>query len=430
LAVSSTAPGTLFIGTESMGLLRSNDRGASWQVVNSPELILGGAGALSVTALAIHPDDEQVMVAATGVWLGSTSAQLAPLGIFVSADGGREWFMAARAPLGAPVVNSLRPAAGSPATFVVETADGSHTLQVALNADLLSALDAASPARRAAAARIIGLTGDAAALPALTARLEDSDPLAGDRIVEAATRLGGNEVSGSLRALLASDDEALQARAAYGLGLLKDETSVTALGATLAHGGPMAARRAAEALAAIGTPEAVAKLIEPLAIPEMTPARHAAQAGLEQAGKPAVEPLAAALTSNDPIMRTHAAEALGWLKPIAATEALATALSDPDRNVRTEAAWALGELATGEARTALAKAIRSEDEATRSAAEAALARADRLTGNGAEMKPGGALLATLAQAGTARWTLLGLTLALAAALVFARPVAQMRLHGR
>jgi HEAT repeat protein len=160
----------------------------------------------------------------------------------------------------------------------------------------------------------------------------------------------------------------------------------------------------------------------------MTPARHAAQIGLELAGRSAVGPLAAALAEADPVMRAHAAQALGWLKPVQATDALKSALRDSDVSVRTEAAWALGELATDDARAALAEAARFEDAATRTAAATALVRAGQTAGSGAALSPAGALLAMLAQAGTARWSLLGLTLALAAVLLLTGPGAGGRLH--
>ena len=80
LAVSHDAPGTVFVGTESSGLLRSNDRGATWQPVNSPEFLSGGAGAMAVSDVVINPDDAQVMYAATGVWLGTTRGAPGPAG--------------------------------------------------------------------------------------------------------------------------------------------------------------------------------------------------------------------------------------------------------------------------------------------------------------------------------------------------------------
>ena len=44
-----------------------------------------------MTALAIDPEDEQIVYAATNIWLGTSTAHLTPLGVAVSVDGGRQW---------------------------------------------------------------------------------------------------------------------------------------------------------------------------------------------------------------------------------------------------------------------------------------------------------------------------------------------------
>ena len=51
----------------------------------------GHAAPLAVTALAIDPEDEQIVYAATNIWLGTNPAHLTPLGVAVSVDGGRQW---------------------------------------------------------------------------------------------------------------------------------------------------------------------------------------------------------------------------------------------------------------------------------------------------------------------------------------------------
>ena len=192
----------------------------------------------------------------------------------------------------------------------------------------------------------------------------------------------------------------------------------------------MPARHAAEALAAIGTPEAVDALIEPLGQDQTETARHAALIGLSLAGRPAIEPLAAALDSSDPMLRANAAQALGWLKPAAATDALIAALDDPNAAVRREVAWALGETGTEQARLALATAAEREANAeTRAAANAALARIERTMGEALVQESAGAtLLRMLGQVPPTRWTLFGLGVVLALALLL-MPTLPTR-HGR
>lgn len=424
IAVSNADPGTVFVGTESSGLLRTNDRGATWQPVNSPELLLGGAGAMYVGDVAINPDDEQVLYAATGVWLGTSTMRLAPLGVFISVDGGRQWFTMARAPLGAAPITGLRPIAGSLTSVGVQDVDGERVIELKLDSGLVEGLSSDNATRRAAAARAVGFIGDRNALPYLAARLNDPDSLAGDRVVEAVAALGGKESLPELRTMLDARDEALRARAAYGLGLLKDTASVSALGEMLHGDAALPARRAAEALAMIATPEAIDALVRSLHGGSADAARHAALIGLTQVGRPAIEPLATQLASADPVLRSNAAQALGWLKPVEATDALIAALGDSDASVRSEAAWALGELGTTDAREALAAALERETNAeAKAAVDAALVQAQRASGASAiEVGSGGALLHLLAQVPPTRWTLFGLGIILAVALLLIPPM--------
>jgi hypothetical protein len=423
LAISHETPGVLFVGTESMGLLRSNDRGASWQIINDPNLLLGGAGALAITALTINPDDEQTMYAASGVWLGTFNSRLSPLGVFVSLNGGYNWFEMAQAPLGASNTTTLKSVPGNPGTVMAEDSDGWHAVRLVWNEQLTNALGSTDASVRASAARAAGVIGDPVAMSALLARLQDPDILVGDRIVESIAMLDAQGATPVLRAMLNSPDEALQARAAYGLGLLHDEASVPQLRAMLLSGKALAARRAAEALGTIGTPDALSALIAPLASSEATPARHAAMGGIEIAGKPAVGPLVAALRADSPELRANAAEALGWLRPIEATTALAASLSDEQPEVRTQAAWALGQIATDDARAALSQAKRVENNAsTEAAIESALLRTETVSrGGAAPISLGSAWLAALSELSPTRWTLLLLVSAAALALLFTVP---------
>jgi HEAT repeat protein len=417
-------PGLVFVGTESAGLLRSNDSGTSWQAVESSVLAGGGTAPVSVTALAINPVDEQIIYAATGVWLGTSQAHFTPLGVYASVDGGRQWFEMVHFPLGAAPVERLSPTPGAPLAVSVTDATGTHQVALRLDPDLLAALDDGDPGRRAAAARAIGLIGDRAALPALQRHLLDSNILAGDRIAEAIGLLGDATAVPSLVNALNSGDEAIQARSAYALGLLRAGEAVPELKRVLLTGGPMAQRGAAQALAAIGTSDAVAALLVPLGDVEMTPARHAAMAGLEVANTSAAGPLTAALKAPDPVLRANAAEALGWLRPATAAPALARALTDSEAAVRAQAAWALGEIGTPEARAALASALRSgQDTSTRDATSLALARAETTArgGRAQAIAPADALLGALTQVPASRWSFMVLAIALAVLLLWLGP---------
>ncbi|MCX6032588.1 MAG: HEAT repeat domain-containing protein [Chloroflexi bacterium] len=354
MAVALGTPGLVFVGTESRGLLRSNDGGASWQPVDSTVLSWGNAAPLAVTALAIDPEDEQIVYAATNIWLGTNTARLSPLGVAVSVDGGRQWLQLSTALLSDAPLQHLEPIAGQPLAVTMVNSTGSpHTVSLALNPELLGLLQNGAPAVRASAARAIGLIGDPAALPGLMQALADPDALAGQRIAEAIGSIGDRSVSVDLLAILNSAPAAERTVAARALGLLKSAEAVPGLAALLSAGDPEAQRVAAEALAAIGTPAALAALTAPLSDRQMTSARHAAMGGLETAGPSAVAPLAAALHDGNAVVRANAAEMLGWLKPADAVADLARLLSDPDPTVQAQAAWALGEINTEPARLAL-----------------------------------------------------------------------------
>lgn len=423
MAVSNNTPGLVFAGTESLGLLRSNDSGAHWQPVDSGVLAGGGAGPLSVSALAINPDDEQIVYAASGLWLGTSQVRFSPLGVSVSVDGGRHWLQMAQAALDDSLVKALRPVAGKPLSVWVIDASGSHAVEMKLTSEMLAMLDDTDPGVRASAARVIGLLGDRSALPVLASHLRDTNPIAGQEIAVAIGRMNDNSAVPQLQAALGSKDEAVRARAATALGMLRVEPAVPALAQMLRSDGPLAQRSAAEALAAIATPDAVSALMAPLRDAELTSARQAAMAGLEQAGQVAAAPLAAALADKDAVVRRNAAELLGYLRPASATDQLALAINDPDPTVRTEAAWALGELGTPQAQRALAQSLAAEkDAATRDATRSALARAESLAGSQAPAgSPGESLISALSEIPASRWTFLALFAVLAGAILLLGP---------
>ena len=277
MVAGSKSTGQLLVGTESGGLLVSRDLGATWQVVAYVTLAGGGAAPLAITALAQNAGDDSILYAATGIWLGTSTTRLVPVGVFASLDGGRRWLEVERLPLGAAPITELRLGGESSAGGVGARMKQawSAPMQMNLTPELLALLDSDDAGLRASAAKAIGLIGNASALPALLDHLRDSDALAGDAVAAAIGRLGDRSAVPTLAAALTADDEATRARAAFALGALKASETVPQLGRMLLADRPMAARRAAEALAAIGTTEALTALAAPLADAEMTSARHA-----------------------------------------------------------------------------------------------------------------------------------------------------------
>lgn len=351
LAVARGTPGLVFIGTESVGLLRSNDGGVSWQPVDSAVLARGHAAPFAVTALAFDPEDAQIVYAATSIWLGTSTTRLIPLGVVVSVDGGRQWIQMSRAQLSDTPVQRLEPVAGRPLMVMEVNSTGSNVVGLELSPELSALLQSENPAVRASAARALGLIGDPAALPDLMQALADPDALAGQRAAEAIGRIGDRSVSAELLKMLTTAPASERTRVALALGLLKSEEAVPGLAALLSAGDPEAQRVAAEALAGIGTSSAMVALVAPLADEQMTSARHAAMGGLETAGRIAVTPLRLALTDSSPLVRRNAAEALGWLSPVEdplqradTMTDLSRLLSDPNYAVQAQAAWALGEI--------------------------------------------------------------------------------------
>ena len=83
-----TEADTIYAGTESAGLFRSSDDGATW-VPLTDEMGVPMPN-LTVTALA-EGDSSNTIYAAVGYWLGTSEAHFAPLGIYASEDGGMSW---------------------------------------------------------------------------------------------------------------------------------------------------------------------------------------------------------------------------------------------------------------------------------------------------------------------------------------------------
>ena len=130
----------------------------------------GNASPLAVTALAIDPENEQIVYAATNIWLGTSTVHLTPLGVAVSVDGGRQWLQLSTALLSDAPVWHLKPVADQPLSVVTVNNIGSHTVSLKLSPLLLGLLQDGDPAVRASAARAIVLIGGIAPLAAATHR--------------------------------------------------------------------------------------------------------------------------------------------------------------------------------------------------------------------------------------------------------------------
>ena len=317
LVVTAGNSPLLLVGTATAGVFRSFDDGATWQAANDGLGMTPGA-ILEVNALGADPQDPRIVYAATGYRLGTSTVRYTPAALLVSVDSGATWLPLTTLPLNSPRYNYLAAVAGQPLTVQAIADEGSSTtygVDVAVLPALLDTGDV-SPARQAAAARALGLLGDASAVPALLTAAQSVEPQVANAAVEA-------------------------------LGMLQAEDAIATLSTLLAEPRTASSSSVANALAAIGTPEALAPLYAALTSDDLTPDRHAAMSALEQLGSAAVPGLLKLTDSESPIIQRNAVEMLGWIADPAATDALAAALQASDPGVRAQAAWALGETLAG-----------------------------------------------------------------------------------
>jgi hypothetical protein len=90
LAVNPTNPNIIYAGLHSQGMALSTDSGKTWQSLTrnfSNEAI----GQSTVTAITVDQTDPMRVLMAHGIRIGSTNADLIPLGILSSNDGGKTW---------------------------------------------------------------------------------------------------------------------------------------------------------------------------------------------------------------------------------------------------------------------------------------------------------------------------------------------------
>ena len=107
LSVAPSDSRTMYAGTASMGAYRSTDGGNTWQSIGDGMGLTPGVP-LTVRGLEVDANDASRVYAVPSYLLGTSEVHEAPLGVFVSNDGGDSWHKLSDT--GAtPHVNSLLP---------------------------------------------------------------------------------------------------------------------------------------------------------------------------------------------------------------------------------------------------------------------------------------------------------------------------------
>ena len=127
VALGQERAGLIYLGTLTGGVYRSLDAGATWQPLPWDLDMMAGTF-VEVTALAVHPRDDDMVYAAAGHWLGSTEQRFTPAGIAVSMDAGQTWEAFHRADLDEARVTGLEPDAEEPRRVLATSQEGSHWL--------------------------------------------------------------------------------------------------------------------------------------------------------------------------------------------------------------------------------------------------------------------------------------------------------------
>ena len=131
----------VYAGTESAGIWHSFDRGLSWQASGEglgmdPGVILG------VSALALDPQDDSLLYAATGYWLGTSQVRFSPVAIMISSDSGATWRHFAQLPLSTQRIISLAGEANKFPSVIATTVDGTKTRYIARMDEMIALLTA------------------------------------------------------------------------------------------------------------------------------------------------------------------------------------------------------------------------------------------------------------------------------------------------
>lgn len=127
VALGQERAGLVYLGTLTGGVYRSLDAGATWQPLPWDLDMMAGTF-VEVTALAVHPRDDDIVYAAAGHWLGSTEQRFTPAGIAVSMDAGQSWEAFHRAALDEARITGLEPDAEEPRRVLATSQEGSQWL--------------------------------------------------------------------------------------------------------------------------------------------------------------------------------------------------------------------------------------------------------------------------------------------------------------
>jgi hypothetical protein len=90
LAVNPTNPNIIYAGLHSQGMVLSTDGGKTWQSLTR-NFSNQAIGQSTVTAITVDQTDPMRILMAHGIRIGGTNADLIPLGILFSNDGGKTW---------------------------------------------------------------------------------------------------------------------------------------------------------------------------------------------------------------------------------------------------------------------------------------------------------------------------------------------------
>jgi HEAT repeat protein len=235
---------------------------------------------------------------------------------------------------------------------------------------IAAALRGADPGERAAIATLLGRTGDASVLPAITEMLDDTATATATAASDALQHLG-----------LASDDALVSAlagadsvRRAALLPHVRTKQAAAPVRALLRDSDAEVRARACEAIARIGDVASVPQLFDALGDPSARVA-HAAVSAIMTLGSSDTERLAlAAVRSARSSVRRHAIRLLGAYGFHSAFQLLCDAIHDADRRVAELAITGLGSIEDPRVDDELARHLQSTDDALRSAVMRAAAQ--------------------------------------------------------
>jgi HEAT repeat protein len=232
---------------------------------------------------------------------------------------------------------------------------------------LTGLLASEEPTLRTAAAEVLGVLGDAAALDSLIGALADTDYRVRLSVTHALGRIKHARSAQALARLLEDQDNKVAATAANGLENLSD-LAVEPVFGLLNHESTDVRVRAIDVLGRLRHRGACDRLVRGLA-DSVSSVRIVSAQALGQVGEIQAAPaLIETLKDRDPVVRAMAAEALGKLRDFPATMPLLSLLSDENGLVRINALRALGRIGNPAAIPFLEPALDAPEPGVRCAA--------------------------------------------------------------